>query len=76
MSQNRRVQDPWSRERFRKSSRSDGSANANCVAVASQGDVVAVGDTKAPEGDSYQRVHIPAADFGSLVSGIKSGQIA
>ncbi|MFG3338552.1 DUF397 domain-containing protein [Glycomyces sp. NPDC048151] len=76
MSLNRPVQEPWSRARFRKSSRSDGSGDGNCVAVAAHGGVVAVGDTKTPEGDSYQHFRVSAADFGGLVSGIKSGEIA
>lgn len=67
---------PWARERFRKSSRSDSTSNGQCVAVAVLGGEVAVGDTKTPIADSYANLRVSTADLGGLIAGIKSGSIA
>ncbi|MDN3240388.1 DUF397 domain-containing protein [Glycomyces tritici] len=67
---------PWTRERFRKSSRSDSGSNGQCVAVAVQGGEVAVGDTKSPVADTYAHLRVSAADLGGLLTGIKSGDIS
>jgi len=66
----------WPRETFRKSTRSDGSGNGNCVTVAVQGEEVAVGDTKTPVADSYAHFRMSTADLNSLLTVIKSGEIA
>lgn len=66
----------WARDVFRKSSRSNGSGNGNCVAVAVQGSEVAVGDTKSPLADSYANLRVSIADLGGLIAGIKSGDLA
>ncbi|MEU6861390.1 DUF397 domain-containing protein [Glycomyces sp. NPDC046736] len=66
----------WSRDLFRKSSRSNGSGNGNCVAVAVVGGDVALGDTKSPVADSYASLRVSTADLGALVTGIKSGDLA
>lgn len=65
----------WSRDRFRKSSRSNGTGNGNCVAIAVEGDVVAVGDTKTPVADTYAHLRVSTADLGGLLAGIKTGEI-
>ncbi|THV43362.1 DUF397 domain-containing protein [Glycomyces buryatensis] len=67
--------DRWARARFRKSSRSNGGSNGNCVAFAVLGDEVAVGDTKTPVADSYAHLRVRAADLGGLLAGIKSGAL-
>lgn len=67
---------PWARERFRKSSRSDSGSNGQCVAVAVSGSEVALGDTKTPIADSYAKLRVSSADLGGLIAGIKSGDIA
>lgn len=66
----------WSRDLFRKSSRSNGGGSGNCVAVAVHGDEVAVGDTKTPIADSYANLRVSTADLGGLLAEIKSGSIA
>jgi hypothetical protein len=66
----------WSRDLFRKSSRSNGGGSGNCVAVAVQGGEVAVGDTKSPVADSYAHLRVSTADLGGLLTRIKSGSIA
>jgi hypothetical protein len=65
----------WPRERFRKSTKSDGSGNGNCVAIALQGNDVAVGDTKAPIGDTLKHLQVTTADLQSLIADIKTGKI-
>jgi hypothetical protein len=67
---------PWTREQFRKSSRSNSGSNGQCVAIAVQGDEVAVGDTKTPVADTYAHFRVSTADLGGLLAGIKSGSIA
>lgn len=67
---------PWTRERFRKSARSDSGSNGQCVAVAVAGSVVAVGDTKSPVADSYAHLRMSTADLGGLLAGIKSGNLS
>lgn len=67
---------PWTCERFRKSSRSDSTGNGQCVAVAVHGDEVAVGDTKTPVADTYAHLRVSAADLGGLLAAVKSGDIA
>jgi hypothetical protein len=66
----------WARGVFRKSSRSNGSGDGNCVAVAIHGSEVAVGDTKTPVADTYVNLRITTADLGGLVAAIKSGDIS
>jgi hypothetical protein len=66
----------WTRERFRKSSRSDSSGNGQCVAVAVEAGEAAVGDTKTPVADTYAHLRVSVADLGGLIAGIKSGDIA
>jgi hypothetical protein len=66
----------WTREVFRKSSRSNGGGSGQCVAVAVNGSEVAVGDTKTPVADTYANLRITAADLGGLVAAIKSGDIS
>lgn len=65
----------WPRGLFRKSSRSNGSGNGNCVAAAAQNGEVALGDTKTPIADTYAHLRVSTADFGGLIAGIKSGEI-
>jgi hypothetical protein len=66
----------WDGQLFRKSSRSNGSGDGNCVAVAVQGDEVAVGDTKSPAADTYAHLRVSTADLGGLLAAIKAGTIA
>ncbi|MCD0444385.1 DUF397 domain-containing protein [Glycomyces sp. A-F 0318] len=66
----------WSRDLFRKSSRSNGSGNGNCVAIAVLGGEVAVGDTKSPLADTYAHLRVSAADLGGLLAAVKSGETA
>jgi hypothetical protein len=66
----------WTRDGFRKSSRSNGGGSGQCVAVAVNGCEVAVGDTKTPVADTYAHLRITAADLGGLVAAIKSGDIS
>lgn len=63
----------WTRDGFRKSSRSNGGGSGQCVAVAVQGSEVAVGDTKSPVADSYAHLRVSAADLGGLIALIKAG---
>ncbi|GAB4008650.1 hypothetical protein GCM10029992_65590 [Glycomyces albus] len=65
----------WPRDLFRKSTRSNGGGQPDCVAVAVQGDEVAVGDTKTPVADTYAHIVVSTADFGALVAAVKSGEI-
>ncbi len=67
----------WPRARFRKSSRSDGTGNGNCVGVDVQGGAVAIGDTKSPieAEDTYAHFVVTTTDLNSLLAGIKSGEI-
>lgn len=66
----------WARARFRKSSRSNGGTNGNCVGIAMSGSEIAIGDTKLPMSDTYAHLRVSAADLGGLLAGIKSGDIA
>lgn len=61
---------------WRKSSRSNGSGNGNCVAVAVRDGEVAVGDTKTPIAETYAHLRVSAADLGGLVAAIKRGGLA
>lgn len=65
----------WSRDLFRKSSRSNGGGSGQCVAVAVQDGEAAVGDTKTPVADTYVHLRVSTADLGGLLAGIKSGSI-
>jgi hypothetical protein len=65
----------WARARFRKSSRSNGGSQSNCVGVIVDGDEVAIGDTKAEVADSYAHLRVGTADFAGLLANIKSGEI-
>ncbi|WP_156926193.1 DUF397 domain-containing protein [Glycomyces arizonensis] len=62
----------WGRAKFRKSSRSDSTANGNCVAAAVDGSAVAVGDTKLPTSDgSFQHLVVDRVDWAGLVRAIR-----
>jgi len=62
----------WARARFRKSSRSNGGTNGNCVGVIVDGDEVAIGDTKHEVAETYAHLRVSAADFTSLLDSIKT----
>ncbi|WP_199034591.1 DUF397 domain-containing protein [Glycomyces salinus] len=65
----------WPRDLFRKSTRSNGGGSGQCVAVAAQGDEVALGDTKTPVADTYAHIVVSTADFSALIAAVKSGEI-
>ncbi|GAA2134739.1 DUF397 domain-containing protein [Glycomyces algeriensis] len=72
MSHDAGVDARWARGVFRKSSRSNGSGDGNCVAVAVQGGEVAMGDTKSPVADTYAHLRVSSADLRGLLAAIKA----